>query len=155
MGDDPLKMLGQAIRLIRSDRRWATQRCPSCIFGCSNLRVPDWRRPRINRRTFQTDDGSRRERVRYLLWHLCKPRRRAYGSGPRTCLYSGKGCFMQLSVYSKPRKLLKIRNPWGELEWKGGASDRDKKFWNSISASEKRQLGYEDKNDGLFFMFWE
>lgn len=62
---------------------------------------------------------------------------------------------MQLSVYDKPRKLLKIRNPWGQLEWKGGASDRDKKFWNSISASEKKRLGFDDKNDGIFFMFWE
>ena len=90
-----------------------------------------------------------------MLWDVSRPRSRTNGAGARSRLYSGKLIFIQLSVYNKPRKMLKIRNPWGELEWKGGAPDRDRKYWNSISTSEKRRLGYEDKNDGLFFMFWE
>ena len=50
---------------------------------------------------------------------------------------------------------MKIRNPWGEKEWKGGASDSDKKFWNSISPLDRKRLGHENKDDGVFFMFWE
>lgn len=50
---------------------------------------------------------------------------------------------------------MKVRNPWGEKEWTGGGSDSDKKFWNSVSPAEKRLLGYSEKNDGVFFMFWE
>ena len=51
--------------------------------------------------------------------------------------------------------MIKIRNPWGEKEWKGGASDRDKGFWNSLSNLDKKRLGYVNKDDGIFFIFWE
>ena len=51
--------------------------------------------------------------------------------------------------------MLQIRNPWGQKEWKGGASDRDTKFWNSLSNTDKKRLGHVNKDDGVFFMFWE
>jgi hypothetical protein len=51
--------------------------------------------------------------------------------------------------------MLKIRNPWGEMEWKGTASDRDKEFWGSISKADQDRLGYTNKDDGVFFMLWE
>jgi len=51
--------------------------------------------------------------------------------------------------------LLKIRNPWGDFEWQGRASDKDTKFWNSISPNEKKRIGYGDSDDGIFFMLWE
>lgn len=51
--------------------------------------------------------------------------------------------------------MLKIRNPWGEKEWTGGGSDKDTAFWNKISNTDKKILGLTEKNDGLFFMFWE
>lgn len=90
-----------------------------------------------------------------MLWHLCKLKCRRDGSSSGTRLHCGILSFIQLSVYDRPRKMLKIRNPWGELQWKGGASDNDQRFWNSISTAEKRRLGYEDKNDGIFFIFWQ
>ena len=60
----------------------------------------------------------------------------------------------QLGVYDRPRKMIKIRNPWGQKEWKGGASDKDTSFWNNISPLDKKRLGHENKDDGVFFMFW-
>jgi hypothetical protein len=50
--------------------------------------------------------------------------------------------------------LLKIRNPWGEKEWTGGASDKDTAFWSKVSNTDKKILGVAEKNDGLFFMHW-
>jgi hypothetical protein len=50
---------------------------------------------------------------------------------------------------------VKIRNPWGEREWSGRASDNDKGFWNKMPSMDKKRLGYEQKNDGTFFMLWE
>jgi hypothetical protein len=48
-----------------------------------------------------------------------------------------------------------VRNPWGEKEWTGRGCDSDKKFWNSVSSIDKTRLGYSEKNDGIFFIFWE
>ena len=67
---------------------------------------------------------------------------------------------MQLGVFDKPTKLVKLRNPWGHKEWKGRASDYDIDFWNQISASDKQLLDYQDGNrkkekDGIFFVTWE
>lgn len=61
----------------------------------------------------------------------------------------------QIDVYDKPRRLLKVRNPWGEQEWLGGGSDKDKTFWNKVSSIDKKRLGFNQSNDGIFFMFWE
>lgn len=51
--------------------------------------------------------------------------------------------------------MLKIRNPWGNMEWKGTASDSDRRFWERISAEDQLNLGYSNKDDGTFFMLWE
>lgn len=51
--------------------------------------------------------------------------------------------------------MLKIRNPWGEKEWQGRASDSDRKFWGSISAADRQKMGFSEKNDGIFFILWE
>ena len=47
--------------------------------------------------------------------------------------------------------LVKMRNPWGKGEWQGDWSDQDPR-WDSISAEKKREIGYDDKDDGCFFM---
>ena len=62
---------------------------------------------------------------------------------------------MQLGVYDSPFPMLKIRNPWGNVEWKGTASDGDTNFWKRVSAEDKLNLGYTNKNDGTFFMLWQ
>ena len=45
-------------------------------------------------------------------------------------------------------KLLKIRNPWGSLEWNGDWSD-DSNLWTE---EFKKQVGYSDSDDGCFFI---
>jgi hypothetical protein len=51
--------------------------------------------------------------------------------------------------------MLKVRNPWGEKEWSGRASDGDRNFWSTISPNDRQRMGYSDKNDGVFFILWE
>ncbi len=40
------------------------------------------------------------------------------------------------------------------MEWRGGASDKDN-FWKTVSANDKKLLGYGAGDDGIFFMFWQ
>jgi hypothetical protein len=59
-----------------------------------------------------------------------------------------------LNLYESPYNIVQLRNPWGEREWKGRCSDGDDSFWSSVSASDKQNMGYVSKNDGVFFMLW-
>lgn len=47
-------------------------------------------------------------------------------------------------------KLLKLRNPWGTFEWKGAWSDGSKEW--TANPSITREVGYEDTDDGTFWM---
>lgn len=47
--------------------------------------------------------------------------------------------------------LLRIRNPWGQREWKGRYSD-DSKEWNNVPDKTKRSLQLVSKDDGEFWM---
>jgi len=51
----------------------------------------------------------------------------------------------------KNLKLVKLRNPWGQGEWTGKWSDKDK-LWSEdlIKLTDK-----EDRDDGIFFMEWD
>jgi len=49
-------------------------------------------------------------------------------------------------------KILKLRNPWGAIEWKGEWSDHDTVNW---TPKLKEQLGWEDKDDGCFYMEYD
>jgi|JI61114C2RNA_FD_contig_31_6222148_length_1306_multi_2_in_0_out_0_3 hypothetical protein len=51
--------------------------------------------------------------------------------------------------------MLKIRNPWGNKEWNGRASEQDKQFWSKMKSIDKDKLGQKFGNDGIFFMLWE
>jgi hypothetical protein len=62
---------------------------------------------------------------------------------------------MQLSLYQAPYRMLKLRNPWGEKEWVGRASDGDRRFWSTVSPADRQRLGYSERNDGVFFILWE
>ena len=50
-----------------------------------------------------------------------------------------------------PRRLVKLRNPWGEAEWKGDWSD-DSSLW---TPQLKAEVKFENKNDGIFYMSYE
>lgn len=44
--------------------------------------------------------------------------------------------------------LVKLRNPWGRGEWKGDWSDQSSKWTPEL----KRQVGFVDQDDGMFYM---
>ena len=48
-------------------------------------------------------------------------------------------------------RLIKIRNPWGFKEWTGDWSDKSSKWTPELKA----KLGFEDKDDGVFFISFE
>ncbi|XP_038074057.1 calpain-B-like isoform X3 [Patiria miniata] len=52
---------------------------------------------------------------------------------------------------SKPIRLIRIRNPWGQTEWKGRWSDNSSE-WKSIPESERNRLGLVTDDDGEFWM---
>ena len=54
-------------------------------------------------------------------------------------------------VVSKGLKLCKIRNPWGQFEWDGDWSDKSL-LWTEET---KRDFGWSDVDDGIFFMSFE
>lgn len=60
-----------------------------------------------------------------------------------------------LALYDSPHRMLKLRNPWGQKEWSGRASDNDNQFWSTVSPADKQKMGYTSKNDGIFFMLWD
>uniref|UniRef100_A0A7S0FDJ7 Calpain catalytic domain-containing protein n=1 Tax=Pyrodinium bahamense TaxID=73915 RepID=A0A7S0FDJ7_9DINO len=49
-------------------------------------------------------------------------------------------------------RLLQLRNPWGEKEWKGRWSDSDKSSWTQRM---RKKLDYKDVDDGTFWMAFE
>ena len=58
-------------------------------------------------------------------------------------------CYTVIGAYEiEGHKLLKIRNPWGECEWKGKWRDDDPNW----TASMKKELNVVEANDGLYFM---
>nr|CDS34356.1 calpain A [Hymenolepis microstoma] len=61
----------------------------------------------------------------------------------------------EVNTRSGKVQLIRIRNPWGnEAEWNGPWSDRSSE-WNSISASERRELGITVEADGEFWMCYD
>uniref|UniRef100_A0A8D0G5E6 Calpain-3 n=1 Tax=Sphenodon punctatus TaxID=8508 RepID=A0A8D0G5E6_SPHPU len=51
-------------------------------------------------------------------------------------------------------KLVRLRNPWGEVEWNGAWSDSSKE-WNLIDKSEKIHLQHKVAEDGEFWISFE
>ncbi|KAG8444320.1 hypothetical protein GDO86_009488 [Hymenochirus boettgeri] len=60
------------------------------------------------------------------------------------------------TVHFKGQKknLVRIRNPWGQVEWNGAWSDNSSE-WNTISAAERNRLCQKSLDDGEFWMAFE
>ena len=52
-------------------------------------------------------------------------------------------------------KLLKLRNPWGQSEWKGPWSDDAEEWKTGIGRKAKELLNVQFGNDGTFWIAWE
>ncbi len=62
--------------------------------------------------------------------------------------YSLISTFEEQDDKGKVIRLMKVRNPWGFKEWTGDWSDK----WPKWSSTMKQKVGYEDKDDGVFFI---
>uniref|UniRef100_A0A671WVE5 Calpain-3 n=1 Tax=Sparus aurata TaxID=8175 RepID=A0A671WVE5_SPAAU len=51
-------------------------------------------------------------------------------------------------------RLVRLRNPWGQVEWNGPWSDNSKE-WATLSKSEKEKLQHQSAEDGEFWMSFE
>ncbi|KAJ3613588.1 hypothetical protein NHX12_019834 [Muraenolepis orangiensis] len=51
-------------------------------------------------------------------------------------------------------RLVRLRNPWGQVEWTGPWSDNSKE-WTSLSKGEKEKLQHQSAEDGEFWMSFE
>ena len=57
-----------------------------------------------------------------------------------------------LNFNGQLHRLVKLRNPWGKVEFKGQWSDFDPN-WNYVDPKEKQKLGFKnDREDGAFFI---
>ncbi|KAA0711416.1 Calpain-1 catalytic subunit [Triplophysa tibetana] len=70
-----------------------------------------------------------------------------------------RGSLMGCSIECKQQKeskvrLVRIRNPWGQVEWKGPWSDNSKE-WETIPKSEREKLQQQNAEDGEFWMSFE
>jgi hypothetical protein len=68
-------------------------------------------------------------------------------------LYKENGKYRALADYERKRgkkiQLVKLRNPWGEGEWKGKWSDDDDKRW---TPELKKHFKHTISDDGIFYM---
>uniref|UniRef100_A0A673YNF4 Calpain-3 n=1 Tax=Salmo trutta TaxID=8032 RepID=A0A673YNF4_SALTR len=59
------------------------------------------------------------------------------------------------SQHKEPKvRLVRLRNPWGQVEWNGPWSDNSKE-WVSLSKGEKDKLRHQSAEDGEFWMSFE
>lgn len=68
-------------------------------------------------------------------------------------LHKGHAYSIMQVAKVKKHRLVQIRNPWGSGEWTGDWSDKSP-LWDK-NPDVKRAVGYEDVNDGSFWMSWE
>lgn len=59
-----------------------------------------------------------------------------------------------IKIHGRDVRLLRLRNPWGQIEWKGAWSDHSSE-WNQVSPSVKNSLEFKIANEGEFWMSFE
>uniref|UniRef100_A0A8C3NEI1 Uncharacterized protein n=1 Tax=Geospiza parvula TaxID=87175 RepID=A0A8C3NEI1_GEOPR len=60
----------------------------------------------------------------------------------------------EVSYRGRQVQLIRIRNPWGQVEWNGPWSDNSAE-WRSVSPSDQRRLSQAARDDGEFWMKFE
>uniref|UniRef100_A0A8C8RDN6 Calpain 6 n=1 Tax=Pelusios castaneus TaxID=367368 RepID=A0A8C8RDN6_9SAUR len=58
------------------------------------------------------------------------------------------------SFKSEKLFMIRMRNPWGKMEWNGAWSDQSEE-WKKVSNSERKSLGLTVQNDGEFWMTFD
>ncbi|XP_043861302.1 calpain-9 [Dromiciops gliroides] len=57
----------------------------------------------------------------------------------------------QVNYRSQKIELIRVRNPWGQVEWNGPWSDNSRE-WSSVDSSEQKRLCHSALDDGEFWM---
>uniref|UniRef100_UPI00398EA668 calpain-9 n=1 Tax=Pristiophorus japonicus TaxID=55135 RepID=UPI00398EA668 len=60
----------------------------------------------------------------------------------------------QVNSRGRPVQLIRIRNPWGQVEWNGPWSDNSPE-WKTVDAVDYRRLNMISKDDGEFWMAFD
>lgn len=60
----------------------------------------------------------------------------------------------QVNFHGQRIKLIRVRNPWGQVEWNGPWSDSSPE-WRSVNLEEQKRLGHAALDDGEFWMAFE
>ncbi|XP_016818719.1 calpain-9 isoform X4 [Cricetulus griseus] len=60
----------------------------------------------------------------------------------------------QVNFQGRKIKLIRVRNPWGQVEWNGRWSDSSLE-WRSVNLEEQKRLGHSALDDGEFWMAFE
>ncbi|XP_026634424.1 calpain-9 [Microtus ochrogaster] len=60
----------------------------------------------------------------------------------------------QVNFQGQRIKLIRVRNPWGQVEWTGRWSDSSLE-WRSVDLEEQKRLGHSALDDGEFWMAFE
>nr|XP_034349269.1 calpain-9-like isoform X3 [Arvicanthis niloticus] len=60
----------------------------------------------------------------------------------------------QVNFHGQRLKLIRVRNPWGQVEWNGPWSDSSLE-WRSVNLEEQKRLGHTTLDDGEFWMAFE
>ncbi|KAF0036871.1 hypothetical protein F2P81_009745 [Scophthalmus maximus] len=55
----------------------------------------------------------------------------------------------EVTVRGQKVQLVRVRNPWGQVEWNGAWSD-DSREWNYVDAAEKKRILQNSSEDGEF-----
>uniref|UniRef100_A0A8C5NAF4 Calpain 9 n=1 Tax=Gouania willdenowi TaxID=441366 RepID=A0A8C5NAF4_GOUWI len=58
----------------------------------------------------------------------------------------------EVTIRGRKVKLVRVRNPWGQVEWNGPWSDKE---WDSVDSSDKNRIMQNSREDGEFWMEFE